>query len=130
MICEDRVLGVFALYSGRCGGFAAETQTAVRVAAGHVGVLYRTALGGARTREVAAQLKQALSTRATIDQALGIVMARRRCTARDAFAFLRRVSQDSNVKLHQVAASIVEAVSGCPAPPAHFDEPVPSSDRE
>lgn len=96
---------------------------ALRVTAAHVPVLFRTALDVARMREVAAQLKEALNTRAIIDQALGIVMAQRRCTAREAFEILRQVSQDRNVKLHQLAASIVEKVSGRPPQRSRFEEP-------
>ncbi|MEU8355213.1 GAF and ANTAR domain-containing protein [Nonomuraea sp. NPDC048882] len=106
------------------GGLAA-TMLAMRVSAAHVGVLYRTTLEAARMREVAAQLKEALTTRAIIDQALGIVMAQRRCTAQHAFELLRHVSQDRNVKLHQLAASIVEQVSGEPAQRSRFEEPPP-----
>lgn len=139
---EGALLGAFTLYSGDDGppdaapqlnargpaaepdsaGFAA-TRLAMRVSAAHVGVLYRTALDAARMREVADQLKEALTTRAIIDQALGIVMAQRRCTAQHAFELLRHVSQDRNVKLHQLAASIVEQVSGEPARRSRFEEP-------
>ncbi|MEV5895458.1 GAF and ANTAR domain-containing protein [Nonomuraea fuscirosea] len=143
---EGALLGAFTLYSGGDGspaaaalaatkldtkgpatepdaaGFAA-TRLAMRVSAAHVGVLYRTALDAARMREVADQLKEALTTRAIIDQALGIVMAQRRCTAQRAFELLRHVSQDRNVKLHQLAASIVEQVSGEPARRSRFEEP-------
>ncbi|GAA1656696.1 hypothetical protein GCM10009733_062850 [Nonomuraea maheshkhaliensis] len=151
---EGALLGAFTLYSGDDGspgatdlaatepdatkpnssepnaaepnaGGLAVTQLAMRVSAAHVGVLYRTALDAARTREVAAQLKEALTTRAIIDQALGIVMAQRRCTAQHAFELLRHVSQDRNVKLHQLAASIVEQVSGEPAQRSRFEEPPP-----
>jgi AmiR/NasT family two-component response regulator len=46
-------------------------------------------------------------------------MAQQRCDARAAFAILRQASHNRNVKLRQVAADIVAAVSGGPptAPP-------------
>ncbi|MEV4568320.1 GAF and ANTAR domain-containing protein [Nonomuraea sp. NPDC049419] len=117
------LLGVLTLYASRPGGFADETWTAMRVTAAHVGVLFRAALDVARMREVAGQLKEALTTRGVIDQALGIVMAQRRCTARQAFELLRQISQDRNVKVHQIAAAIVEKVSGEPARRSRFEEP-------
>ncbi|GAA3138296.1 hypothetical protein GCM10020001_071020 [Nonomuraea salmonea] len=86
-------------------------------------MLFRAALDVARMREVAGQLKEALTTRGVIDQALGIVMAQRRCTARQAFELLRQISQDRNVKVHQIAASIVEKVSGEPPLRSRFEEP-------
>ncbi|RVX38050.1 GAF domain-containing protein [Nonomuraea polychroma] len=122
---EGRMLGVLTLYSGRSGGFSEETRVAVRVTAGHIGVLFRTAADAARMREVAAQLKDALTTRAIIDQALGILMAQRRCTSHQAFEVLRHVSQDRNVKLHQVAATIVEKVTGEPPQRSRFEDPPP-----
>ena len=124
---EGALLGVLTLYSCRTDALAAETLVAARVTAGHVGVLFRTALGVARMREVAAQLREALTTRAIIDQALGIVMAQRRCTAQQAFEILRHVSQDKNVKLHQIAASIIQTVSGEPPQRPRFEEPPQST---
>ncbi|MGW4793517.1 GAF and ANTAR domain-containing protein [Nonomuraea sp. NPDC004297] len=120
---EGGLLGVLTVYSDLAHGFAEEVWVAVRLTAAHIGVVFRTALDAARMREVAAQLKEALTTRAVIDQALGIVMVQRRCTAREAFEILRHVSQDRNVKLHQVAASIVEKVSGEPPQRSRFQEP-------
>jgi AmiR/NasT family two-component response regulator len=97
----------------------------VHVTAGFVGVLFRTALDAARQREIAAQLKEALTTRAVIDQALGILMAQRRCTSYEAFELLRQVSQHRNVKLHQVAAAVVEQVTGEPPQHSRFEDPPP-----
>ncbi|PSK95415.1 GAF domain-containing protein [Murinocardiopsis flavida] len=54
-----------------------------------------------------ANLHAALNSRATIDQAIGIIMARRRCSADDAFAVLSRTSQNRNTKLRDIAAEIL-----------------------
>ncbi|NUP67146.1 MAG: GAF and ANTAR domain-containing protein [Nonomuraea sp.] len=123
VVSDGQVLGTLNLYSGSAGGFSAQTHLAARLSAGHIGVLFGVALDAARLREVAAQLKEALNTRAIIDQALGIVMARRRCGSQQAFELLRQVSQDRNVKVHQVAAMIVETVSGHPPQRPSFEDP-------
>ena len=120
---EGSQFGALTIYSGDAGEFSAQTMVAVRVTADHIGLLFRTALDAARMREIAAQLKEALATRAIIDQALGIVMAQRRCTAHQAFDVLRQVSQAKNVKLYQVAATIVETVSGAPPQGPRWEEP-------
>ncbi|WP_206068633.1 ANTAR domain-containing protein [Nonomuraea composti] len=120
---ESVLLGVLTVYTGDAEGLPEQAWVALRVTAAHVPVLFRTSLDVARLREVEAQLKEALNTRAIIDQALGIVMVQRRCTAREAFDILRRVSQDRNVKLHQLAASIVEKVTGRPPQRSRFEEP-------
>ena len=65
-----------------------------------------------------AQLQEAMSSRTVIDQAIGIVMGQNRCDADAAFDVLRRASQNRNIKLRQVAADLVGAVSARPASPA------------
>ncbi|EOD57202.1 ANTAR domain-containing protein [Amycolatopsis vancoresmycina] len=54
-----------------------------------------------------AQLREALSSRAVIEQAKGMVMLVRGCSAAEAFAVLVAVSQQSNVKLRDVAVVVV-----------------------
>jgi AmiR/NasT family two-component response regulator len=60
------------------------------------------------------QLRSSIVSRAIIDQALGVIMARERCPQDKAFALLRSVSQNSNVKLRDLAATIVTRASGEP----------------
>lgn len=57
-------------------------------------------------------LRKALTSRATIDQAKGIIMAERRCTPEAAFDLLRRLSQDTNVRVAEVAAALVYQAQG------------------
>ena len=52
-------------------------------------------------------LQEAMRTRTTIGQAVGIVMERYKLTDERAFAFLTRVSQHRNIKLRLVAQEIV-----------------------
>ncbi|WP_435737308.1 GAF and ANTAR domain-containing protein [Cellulosimicrobium sp. PMB13] len=63
------------------------------------------AISAARTEE---QLQSAVQTRTLIGQAQGILMERFSLSSSRAFAVLSRVSQDSNVKLVDVARQIVE----------------------
>jgi len=55
----------------------------------------------------ATQLRQALESRDVIGQAKGILMHRRGLSADEAFGLLRRTSQDLNVKLAQLAVTLV-----------------------
>lgn len=55
-------------------------------------------------------LRRALTSRASIDQAKGIVMARHGCDAEQAFDTLARLSQEQNLKLRDLAAVLVERV--------------------
>lgn len=74
--------------------------------------LARLALETATEREAevanAANLTEALRTRELIGQAQGILMERERLTSEQAFAVLRRASQHMNIKLREVAVSLVE----------------------
>lgn len=65
----------------------------------------------AMTEEIA-QLREALASRATIDQAKGLVMAERRCTPDEAFQYLTRLSNDTNVRVSDVAAALVYRAQG------------------
>ncbi|WP_371400569.1 GAF and ANTAR domain-containing protein [Kribbella sp. NBC_00662] len=51
-------------------------------------------------------LQEAVRTRTTIGQAVGIVMERYKLTDQRAFAFLTRLSQDGNVKLRKIAEDL------------------------
>jgi GAF domain-containing protein len=61
-------------------------------------------------RQQAANLTTALVSRATIDQAKGIIMGARGITAAQAFQVLVAQSQRENVKLHTLAERLVDAV--------------------
>ena len=63
----------------------------------------------AQTQRLAANLQAALTHRAVIDQAVGIVMSRSGVTAEEAFTRLRDLSQREHRKLAEVAAGIVQA---------------------
>jgi GAF domain-containing protein len=53
-------------------------------------------------------LEEAVRTRTTIGQAVGIVMERYKLPEQRAFAFLTRLSQTSNTKLRRIAEEIVD----------------------
>jgi two-component system, response regulator / RNA-binding antiterminator len=53
------------------------------------------------------QLREALTSRATIDQAKGILMAQHGCSPEEAFGMLVRLSNDTNVRLADVASALV-----------------------
>lgn len=67
-----------------------------------------------------AQLREALASQPVIEQAKGMVMLLRGCTAAEAFGVLVAVSQQSNVKLRDVATVVVAA--GSDAGPGLSDE--------
>ncbi|MEU8951789.1 ANTAR domain-containing protein [Streptomyces sp. NPDC048489] len=72
----------------------------------------------ARLRAENAQLRQAVESHAVVDQAIGVLIARRRCSAAEAWEVLREVSQHTNTKLRRVADLVVGSTQGCPLPDA------------
>ena len=65
----------------------------------------------AHTQRLAANLQRAMTNRAVIDQAIGIIISRTGSTPDEAFDRLRTLSQKEHTKLSAVAASIVEAAA-------------------
>jgi hypothetical protein len=68
-----------------------------------------------RSVEEAEGVLDTLASRAAIEQAKGIIMAMQRCCADDAWAVLRRASQQFNIKLRELAVALVEHVGHAPA---------------
>jgi GAF domain-containing protein len=116
-------VGALNLYARDASAFgAAEAQRAADFAENASGVL-TLAMRMASHAALIEQLRSSLASRAVIDQALGIVMAREQCTQARAFEILRSASQNSNVKLRDIAGAIVTSVSGEPPQPSPiFDE--------
>ena len=68
------------------------------------------------------QLREAIDSRAVIEQAKGALMLRYGLDDDAAFAVLRRWSQDSNIKLHTVADTLVNTVCRDDPQPPHDSE--------
>jgi hypothetical protein len=60
------------------------------------------------------QLRNAVESRAVVDQAKGILMHALGCTAADALQRMRRVSQTRHIKVTDVAKQVVEARGASP----------------
>lgn len=114
---EGSTDGVLNLYAAQPDAFTEDpVRAATEVAAGAAGAIAMTLRLAAQVR-LTEQLQTALSTRAVIDRAVGIVMRDRRCTADEAFTQLRTLSQQRNVKLRVLAGTIVDSVTRPPTPP-------------
>jgi GAF domain-containing protein len=112
------VVGALNIYADRPNAFDDEDLLHAGQFAAEVSRALALAVRLAERTEMSAQLQDALASRAVIDQALGIVMSQRRCTADDAFEILRAISQNTNTRLHDVAGGMVAAISGRQAPSA------------
>jgi GAF domain-containing protein len=118
MIADGEPIGALMLYARRPFAFGQqETRRAAKFARHASGAL-TLALRMASCLDLNDQLKSSMISRAVIDQAVGVIMATEHCPQDKAFALLRSVSQNSNVKLRDLAATIVTSVSGEPPEPA------------
>ncbi|MBD8868875.1 GAF and ANTAR domain-containing protein [Nocardioides donggukensis] len=102
-------LNIYALQEGLLDEAAAATAT---LFAEHAAVVLANAEAFSRAKSEAVTLGHALTSRAVIDMAKGIVMARRHCGSQEAFDHLRQLSQDQNRKLRDVAQDLVDEVAG------------------
>ncbi|WP_157183124.1 GAF and ANTAR domain-containing protein [Sciscionella marina] len=97
---RDDTLGALNLYAHRPHAFGQESQVIGHLFAQHAAVAYAEAMNQHN-------LGAALTNRDLIGQAKGILMNREKIDGDRAFAMLSRVSQDSNVKLIDVARWLV-----------------------
>src|SRR5579872_239496 len=127
---EGRRIGALNLYARDASAFgAAEARRAADFAENASGAL-TLAIRLASHAALIEQLRSSLASRTVIDQALGIIMAREQCTQARAFAILRSASQNSNVKLRDIASAIVTRVSGEPPQPSPaFDDELDELDE-
>ncbi|WP_079149108.1 GAF and ANTAR domain-containing protein [Streptomyces agglomeratus] len=112
-------LGALNLYSRKPDAFAAHLATVRRLsaqAAGAIAVAERIE----QESETVQDLRTAMLSRSVIDQAIGMVIATRRCTPDEAMEVLRRASQARNVKLRDLCRDMVAAAAGGQPPPGSF----------
>jgi GAF domain-containing protein len=108
LMIADQVIGAINTYAYKRDAF---TNHAVQLGAqfaGPAAVSVYNAQLLASAEEHTDRLQRALSSRAVIDQAVGIIRSRSGSTAEEAFDRLARLSQSDNVKLNVVAERLVE----------------------
>jgi GAF domain-containing protein len=107
LLLPDRVVGALNVYAHERDVF---DEGAVRMGetfAPQAAVTVFNAQMLAQAERLVAQLQQALTSRATIDHAIGVLMSRSGGTENQAFDALRGMSQSRSMKLADVAAEIV-----------------------
>jgi GAF domain-containing protein len=100
------------LYSRQKASFSEADVELARTLAAYAAVALANIHLFESQRRVAEHLERALESRGVIDQAKGILMAQRRCTADEAFDALVDMSQRSNRKLRDVAEQLVHDTTG------------------
>jgi GAF domain-containing protein len=113
LVVGDTALGALNLYSYDRDAFV-DDETAW-VFALQAAVVLANSQAYWAAQALTAQLEQALSSRAVIEQAKGILMLTLHCSEDAAFAELRTRSQHANRKVREIAFDIVDAAKNHPA---------------
>lgn len=101
----ERTAGALNMFGSKPHAFDAEDEVIGTVLAAHAAA----AILASREGE---QLKSAMATRDRIGQAKGIIMERYGVDEVRAFEMIKQLSQDSNVKLADVAQRVIDTRSG------------------
>lgn len=111
VMATGEVMGALNIYAHDRDVFTADAAHRGEAFAAAAAVAVHNARTLMQAERLTEQLHRALSSRATIDQAMGILMSRQGGSPDDAFATLRQLSQSRNVKLVVVAEELIhEAV--------------------
>ncbi|MFI5928570.1 GAF and ANTAR domain-containing protein [Micromonospora sp. NPDC051543] len=104
---QASVVGALNVYGGTANAFDPAAIVVAERFASYAAVAIANAHLYDNATTLAEQMRQAMRSRAVIEQAKGIVMGERRCSPEEAFALLSKVSQDSNLKVREVAEGLV-----------------------
>jgi hypothetical protein len=102
---------VLIIYATAPGAFGGEAAGLAQTLAGCAAVAIANARLYQTTATLAENMHRAMETRAVIEQAKGILIAKQHCTPEYAFELLTRLSQVSHRKLRDCAADLVASTA-------------------
>ena len=105
---------VLSIAGVRSAAFDSEQAPFAETLAAFGGAVLANASAYGDAQREAVQLRNAVESRAVVDQAKGILMHALGCSAGDALARMRRVSQTQHVKVTDVAKQIVQTQGAVP----------------
>jgi GAF domain-containing protein len=108
MLLPDRVVGALNVYAHAKDAFGPDAVRIGELFARPAAVSVHNAQVLAQSQRLAAQLGEALTSRAVIDQALGVLRSRTGASAEEAFDRLRAMSQSQHVEVVEVSRVLVE----------------------
>lgn len=104
---QQHVIAALNLYSVDPDPFGDDDIALAQEIASQAAVAVANAVLYESASQLAVQLQSAMESRATIEQAKGIIMATSRCSPEEAFEVLVRASQRENRKLRDIAGDLV-----------------------
>ncbi|MCW2539420.1 MAG: hypothetical protein JWN95_1145 [Frankiales bacterium] len=108
LVMDEEVLGALNIYAHDTEVFDDHAQELGELFSVPAAIAVHNARVLAQAQLLSAQLSAALTSRTVIDQAIGIIRSRSGGSSDDAFASLRTLSQNQNVKLVVVATAVVD----------------------
>ncbi|MEG9249810.1 GAF and ANTAR domain-containing protein [Arthrobacter sp. Soc17.1.1.1] len=117
---EGEAKAALNFYSPLAGAFTEQAIEAAQLFAEEVGASLRLAVRIAGLTQARADMRAAMESRTTIDLAAGVIMGQNRCSQDTAMSMLKAASSARNIKLRDVAASVLESLGQGPAK-THFD---------
>jgi len=108
---HETVTGGMNIYATEPEAFDDDAVVLAQTFAGYAAVGLANAHLYDSTATLAQQMQVAMESRAVIEQAKGIIMGDRHCSAEEAFQILSKLSQDTNRKLRDIAQALVDQAS-------------------
>jgi GAF domain-containing protein len=105
---QRHVIGALNVYARRPRVITDERERLAEQFASYAAVAIGNTALYLTSAKFAEQMREAMTSRAVIEQAKGVLMALHRCDADEAFARLVGASQHSHMKLREVAAELVQ----------------------
>jgi GAF domain-containing protein len=109
LVVLDKPVGALNLYSHDQNGFEPLDEAFVALLSEQAAAVLSIVERYGAARDLAGQFEEAMHSRAPIEQAKGVLMARHGVDADAAFDLLRRQSQERNIRLHQVALQVLDS---------------------
>jgi GAF domain-containing protein len=104
---QGATIGALNVYAAVPGAFSTQDIAACEEVADYIAVAVNNADAHSEAVQLATDMRRAMESRAVIDMAKGILIARHHCSPEEAFAILSRTSQNHNRKLRDLAEALV-----------------------
>ncbi|MEV6118419.1 GAF and ANTAR domain-containing protein [Streptomyces sp. NPDC052109] len=117
--------GALNFYAADPDAFTLKDRQTLASSAAQAGGAIALAQRLADSEDFTRDLQTALASRRVIDQAIGSVMQQCKCTEEEAFDLLRRLSQQTNLKLRDVCTRLLTDLAGQPPAPRQPLRPRP-----
>lgn len=116
---EGETKAALNFYSPLVDAFTEDSIAHARAFAEEVSASLRLAVRIAELTESSADMRAAMQSRTTIDLAVGVIMGQNRCSQDAAMSILKAASSARNIKLRDVAASVLQSLGQGPVK-SHF----------